>query len=405
MQQACAAEANSVDGPGVPTIRHAPRVAFLADTFHEVNGAARTCREFAAFANRHDYPFLSVRFANCESFTHDRNFSVMELKRSPLSIAVDHDLGFDLLFYRLWERLEERLRDFAPDLIHVMSPGELGILGALAAWRLQIPLVASWHTNVHEYAGRRLPFGNPGIRKRIEDFALRQILRIYERGVVLLAPSPELMDMLHQRTGKPVQLMVRGVDTDAFSPDHRTRTDRTCVIGYIGRFTPEKGVRFFAQLDEHLKNAGARNYRIFMAGKGSEEQWLRENLRSAEFQGILDPQALGRAYANMDLFVFPSRTDTFGNVVQEALASGVPAIVTDGGGPKTIVEPGVTGLVASSDEEMCRHVMRLIQNPEERTTMGAAGRIRMLTRSWDDVFQDIYRTYATYLDGAAAVAT
>jgi glycosyltransferase involved in cell wall biosynthesis len=100
----------------------------------------------------------------------------------------------------------------------------------------------------------------------------------------------------------------------------------------------------------------------------------------------------------MDLFVFPSRTDTFGNVVQEALASGVPAIVTDGGGPKTIVEHGATGLIASSEEEMCAHVLRLMRNPAERQAMAAAGRARMIARSWDRVFEDIYRAYSMCLD-------
>ncbi len=97
---------------------------------------------------------------------------------------------------------------------------------------------------------------------------------------------------------------------------------------------PEKGVRFFARLEHYLENAGVADFRIFIAGWGSEEPWLREHLRHAEFEGILDPQALGRAYANMDLFVFPSRTDTFGNVVQEALASSVPILVTGEGARK-----------------------------------------------------------------------
>src|SRR5262245_25127272 len=103
-----------------------PRVAFLADTFHEVNGAALTCRQLVAFAARRRYPFFSVRFAHQESFAASGPLWTMELKRSPLSIAVDPDLRFDLTFYRLQRRLERRLRQFAPDLIHVMSPGELG---------------------------------------------------------------------------------------------------------------------------------------------------------------------------------------------------------------------------------------------------------------------------------------
>ena len=162
---------------------------------------------------------------------------------------------------------------------------------------------------------------------------------------------------------------------------------------------PEKGVRFFAQLQEYLERAGVSDFRIFIAGWGSQEGWLRRHLRHAEFQGILDPEALGgRAYANMDLFVFPSRTDTFGNVVQEALASGVAALVTNGGGPQTIVDHGITGLISSNEEELCQNVLRLIRQPEARLAMGAAGRQRMLTRSWDDVFEKVYRAYVSCLD-------
>ena len=375
-----------------------PRVAFLTDTFHEVNGAARTCRELAAFANRLGYPFLNVRFARQQGFQREGQFWWLELKRTPISIGVDPDLRFDLLFYRLWTQLEQRLREFRPDVIHVIGPGELGILGAIAGWRLGIPLVASWHTNVHEYAARRFPFAAGHVRRRVQEFVLSQILRLYERGAVLLAPSPELVDMLHRRTGKPAFLMTRGVDAVAFSPQRRRRTDDAFVIGYVGRLMPEKGVRFFAQLEEYLERAGVSDFRIFIAGWGSQERWLRRHLRHAEFQGILDPEALGRAYANMDLFVFPSRTDTFGNVVQEALASGVAALVTNGGGPQTIVDHGITGLISPNEEELCHNVLRLIRQPEARLAMGAAGRQQMLTRSWNDVFEKVYRVYVSCLD-------
>jgi phosphatidylinositol alpha 1,6-mannosyltransferase len=221
----------------------------------------------------------------------------------------------------------------------------------------------------------------PRLRSRVESFVVDQVLRLYRRGEVPFAASPELVDLLHSRTGKPALLMTRGVDTSAFSPEHRQRNRAEIMVGYVGRLMREKRVRFFARLEQYLSDAGERNFRVYMAGWGSEERWLGTNLRHTEFDGILDPKALGRAYANLDLFVFPSRTDTFGNVVQEALASGVPAIVSDGGGPKTIVEHGRTGLIASSDEEMCGHVLRLMRNPLERAPMGAAGRASILPRS------------------------
>jgi glycosyltransferase involved in cell wall biosynthesis len=239
------------------------------------------------------------------------------------------------------------------------------------------------------------------MRQRIQKFTLEQILRLYRRAAVLLAPSSELVQLLEQRTGKPVWLMGRGVDTEAFSPAHRRRTEETFLIGYVGRFMPEKGVRFFARLEQYLERAGARDFRFYLAGHGAEEGWLRANLRKAQIEGVLDPKALGRAYADMDVFVFPSHTDTFGNVVQEALASGVPAVVTDSGGPKTIVTHGVTGLVSATDEKMCEQVLWLMRHPEERRAMGAEGRARMLTRPWDDVFRGVYQAYETCFESGS----
>jgi hypothetical protein len=249
-----------------------PRVAFLADSFHEVNGAAMTCRALAAFAGRRGYPFLSVRFARNQGAATEGAYQVQEFRRGPLSIGVDPDLRFDLTFYRLRERLDHCLRQFAPDVIHVMGPGELGILGALAAWRMGVPLVASWHTNIHEYAARRLPLASSGTRAWMEEFVLSRILRLYRAGAVLLAPSPELVNLLQQRAGKPARLMGRGVDSAAFSPQRRRRTDGTFVIGYVGRLMPEKGVRFFARLSATSKTgAHARRSRFWrsLARSGS----------------------------------------------------------------------------------------------------------------------------------------
>ncbi len=112
----------------------------------------------------------------------------------------------------------------------------------------------------------------------------------------------------------------------------------------------EKNVALLAQVQRELENAGHQHFRFLIVGHGAEEAWLREHLPRAEFTGVLKGEALASAYANMDLFVFPSHTDTFGNVVLEALASGVPAIVTPDGGPCSIVRDGVTGRIAPDGE-------------------------------------------------------
>ena len=141
---------------------------------------------------------------------------------------------------------------------------------------------------------------------------------------------------------------------------------------------------------------GHKSFRFLIVGHGGEEGWLRERLPRAEFPGVLRGEELSTAYANMDLFVFPSHTDTFGNVVLEALASGVPAIVTPDGGPCTIVRDGETGRIVP-DGEFAAAVAGVLADPEKHAEMRRAARAYALTASWDSVFEGVYAGYETIL--------
>src|SRR5205823_2542736 len=132
---------------------------------------------------------------------------------------------------------------------------------------------------------------------------------------------------------------------------------------------------------EELERLGHHSFHFLIVGHGNEEGWLRERLPRAEFTGVLRGEALATAYANMDVFVFPSHTDTFGNVVLEALASGVPAIVTSDGGPKTIVRDGETGRIVP-EEDFAAAVSAVLRDPAKHAEMHAAARAFALTASW-----------------------
>jgi len=142
------------------------------------------------------------------------------------------------------------------------------------------------------------------------------------------------------------------------------------------------------------------NFRFLIVGHGGDEAWLRERLPQAEFTGVLRGEALATAYANMDLFVFPSHTDTFGNVVLEALASGVPAIVTPDGGPRTIVRDGETGRIVP-DDQFAQTIAGLLSDPARLDEMRRAARAYALNASWDSVFEGIYADYETILPRVA----
>jgi glycosyltransferase involved in cell wall biosynthesis len=223
--------------------------------------------------------------------------------------------------------------------------------------------------------------------------SLNQLIRIYRRASIVFAPNPELLEMLESRTGRPAYLMPRGIDAELFSPGWRDRTAPEFVIGYVGRLSTEKNVRLLARLEPALVRAGLTNYKLLIVGDGNERPWLAEHLDRKELTGTLRGELLSRAYANMDVFVFPSLTDTFGNVVLEAMASGVPAIVSAEGGPKYIVRHGVNGFVAGTIDAFENAVLELKNDPEKRRLMSGAAREHALGYSWSSVFEGVYRRY------------
>ncbi len=379
----------------------APRVAFFTDSFHEVNGVALTSRQFEAFARGRGLPFLSVHCGPRELVVKEEPAWTYELQRGRAAFWLDRGLSCDPLLHLQHERVSDVLKEFHPDIVHVTGPGDVGTLGAWLAHSLRIPLVASWHTNLHEFAARRLErmlgaLPNPlrtAISRQADRASLNCVLQFYQLGKVLFAPNPELVDLLRRRTDRPTFLMERGIDTELFSPEKRDRSEGLLTLGFVGRITPEKGVRFLADIERALLGAGLCDFRFVIVGGGSEQQWLASHLWHAEFPGVLSGEMLARAYANMDIFVFPSHTDTFGNVILEAMASGVPAIVTADGGPKFLIRSGSTGFVAADEPDFLHLAVKLATDRALREKMSAAARQHALNRSWDRIFEDVYAAY------------
>lgn len=399
-----------------------PRVAFFPDSYHEVNGVAHTSRNFVGYAERHQLPFLCVRAGvaakgpttkvDPESQGTEGTSQWLELGRSAMAIRMERDLEFDLLFWRHVRAVGRALDRFRPDLIHITGPSELGVMGAYFAHKLGVPLVAAWQTNLHEYVPMRLsrvtrllPFGSRVAAERgLENGSLNALLRLYSMAKIVLAPNRELCETLTSRLGLPCHIMHRGIDTELFSPARRTRPrrDGPMVLGYVGRLSLEKNVGVLPDMAEELERLGMTDVRLLIVGQGAEEPYLRSMLKSAEFAGVLRGEALAKAYADMDLLLFPSHTDTFGNVVLEALGSGVPAIVTAHGGPKHIVRDGETGIVIPSRHAagsvgeaalFAEAIASLVGDPARLKRMSEAAREYALGCSWDSVFDGVYAAY------------
>lgn len=386
-------------------LERAPRIAFFTDSFHEVNGVALTSREFAGFARRHGYPFFSVHAGPETKHWREGTFETFELLNSNVVLGLEHDLAFDLLFLRHYRQMKSKLAEFRPDVVHLTGPSHAGLLGLILAHRMRVPIAASWHTNLHEFASRRLAKKMEWLSeqprrqmaKLTEKATLDITLQFYRVARILFAPNPELVDMLSTRLNRPSYLMQRGIDTKLFSPSYRTHNDGEFTIGFVGRLSPEKNVRLLAELEQALHASGAGDCRFLIVGDGSEREWLIKNMKRAIVPGILRGAALAEAYANMDVFVFPSVTDTFGNVVLESMASGVPPIVTASGGPRYLVQPGVNGYVTDTMQEIVRAVLHLRLSKSLRARMAEDARTTALSYSWDNVFDRIYQRYEELL--------
>jgi phosphatidylinositol alpha 1,6-mannosyltransferase len=381
-----------------------PRVALFADTFYEINGAANVIRRLTNFAAEKERPFLCVR-AGCETRRRrEGSLEILELKRGRCAVAMDGELKYDPLFWGYKNLVRSALADFQPDVLHLTGINDISQIGFYLAHFQNIPAVVSWHTNLHEYAASRLTSGffllrrlpvrwRLSLGKAIEMCVLRGLMRLHFLAQMQLAPNEELVAQIRRMTNRPTALMSRGVDAEFLHPGKRRRADEAFVLGYVGRLRPEKNVRFLAEVERRLAQAKIKNYRFVLVGEGAEEGWLRQNMRNVELTGVLRGEELARAFADMDLFVFPSKTDAFGNVVLEAMAAGVPAVVMSDGGPKFLIENGVNGYAAQSDDDFLSSIAGFAREPERLPAMRSAARLSAATRDWEKVFENLYENY------------
>ena len=379
-----------------------PRVAFFTDSFHEVNGVALTSRQFESYAGRHGLPMFSCHAGPEDRIWSEGSITRCEWSRSGARLAVEADLAFDLQFMRHRRRVREALTAFGADLVHITGPNDCSLLALMVAHDLGLPVVASWHTNVHEYAGRRLESVLHALPAAVrnslghasERISLDLILLLYKAARIVFAPNPELIRMLSDRLHRPAFLMSRGIDVQLFDPAKRSRSDGPFRIGFVGRLSREKGVDAFPQIEQRLRAAGRSNYEFVFVGDGSQRGYLERNMLSARCAGIKRGEELAAEYANLDVFLFPSLTDTFGNVVLEALASGVPVLTTASGGPQYLIEAGATGFICPTPGDFAARVLELMDHPQQRAAMSTAAREQATGRyGWDSVFTGVYRDY------------
>ncbi len=293
--------------------------------------------------------------------------------------------------------LHQALAAFAPDVVHAASPFVLGAAGLTAARRLGAATVAVFQTDVAGFAHSH----GLGVAS---STAWRWIRSVHERADVTLAPSTASVADLRAHAVPRVALWGRGVDAERFRPDRRGGAgtarlraawggDGATLVGYVGRLAPEKQVERLAALQ------GLDGVRLVVVGDGPAAAHVARALPDAVLTGSLDGDDLADAYAALDVFVHTGTRETFGQTLQEAMATGLPVVAPSAGGPLDLVRHGVDGLLyAPQDDAALRAcVARLAGDPATRAAMGAAGRAGVLPRSWGALGDELLGHYLVAL--------
>lgn len=277
------------------------------------------------------------------------------------------------------QRIAGSLRSFRPDVVHLASPFALGWRGVLAAEHLDLAAVAAYQTDVAAYTRRY------GIAATT-SIAQSHIARLHRRATMTLAPSADSARQLAELGIDRVRHWGRGVDAERFHPSRRDAAlrsawDAEVVIGYVGRLAPEK------QVEDLVALGDIPGTRLVIVGDGPRRTQLESLLPDALFLGHLDGGALAAAMASFDLFVHPGESETFGQTLQEAHASGVPVIATGRGGPLDLVRMGIDGWLYRPGDlaDLRMRVTDLAGDARKRRAFGEAGHAAVQQRSWESV--------------------
>jgi glycosyltransferase involved in cell wall biosynthesis len=293
----------------------------------------------------------------------------------------------------------QTLQQLQPDVIHVVNPAVLGLGGVFYAKTYGIPLVASYHTHLPEY----LQHYGLGM---LEGVMWELLKNVHNQAGLNLCTSTAMMQALSSRGIERVDLWQRGVDTETFHPDlaslaMRDRLSQGCpeapLLLYVGRLSAEKEVDRIKSVLQGIPSA-----RLALVGDGPHRAFLESHFEGTHthFVGYLQGQELGAAYASADAFVFPSRTETLGLVLLEAMAAGCPVVAANSGGIPDIVTDGVNGFLFDPADEQgaLKATQRLLANAQERETLRHNARLEAECWSWSAATSQLHRYYQSVVE-------
>jgi phosphatidylinositol alpha 1,6-mannosyltransferase len=312
-----------------------------------------------------------------------------------LTFPVYKDYRFPVAGHKSFE---DKLEEFKPDILHINSPCPLGYAAVKYGLRHNIPVVATYHTHFASYAKYYKV-------KALESVSWSYFKVIYNNCETVYVPSKPILEELNNHGLYNLQYLPHGVDTNIFNPvfyseewKSRNNLQGKTILLFVGRLVWEKDLNTLSMAYRILK--GKRDdVALVIVGDGPIKNELKEYMPDAIFLGQLSGSDLSTAYASSDIFVFPSTTETFGNVTIEAMASGIPPTCAKEGGAYGIIDDGVTGLITTPRDpiDLANKIEYLVNSPAKRKIIAANALAFAKEQSWEKIFIKLFLSYQEVL--------
>lgn len=371
------------------------RLALFTDTFlPQTNGVARTLNQLTKHLN--DRRIEHLLFTPKSSPEGSYADPIRPIASIPFFLYPECRLALPSM-----SSIKSELDAFQPDLLHMATPFNIGLCGLRYAHRLHLPHVASYHTHFDRY---------------LDYYRMKKMVPLYWKYMkwfhrscdATFVPSIETMETLHRQGFSQLKLWSRGIDCQLYTPNKRSSEVRDSygitaplLMLYVGRISPEKDIVTLAHAMHQLPESMQTQVHLLVVGDGPLLPELRKHApRNVSFTGFKHGEELAQLYASADLFVFPSSTETFGNVVLEAMASGLPVIAANAGGVKDLITPGLNGVMVEprSVDALVREICTWGNRSEPLHAMGLEGRRMALSRSWENIFDRLISDYEAIIE-------
>lgn len=364
------------------------RVAIFTGNYNHIrDGVSLTLNRLVDFLERKGIPVI-VFGPTVDEPALEHNGKLVSVPSVPMPGRPEYrvTVGFP-------DAAQQRLEEFAPTLVHLATPDLLGFRAMRWAQNNDIQIVSSYHTHFTSY----LKYYK---LEMLELLGWKYLQWFYSQSKHIYVPSPSMADELNkQGIEEGIRIWARGVHTDEFHPKKRDMEwrrsvgfdDDDKVVTFVSRLVWEKDLQTFVDVAQKLGDA----IRPMIVGDGPARKELENMLPEAHFTGFITGDNLHRAYASSDVFLFPSDTETFGNVTLEAMSSGLPCVVADATGSRSLVESGVNGFLAPPRDtiEFTRCVKKLAEDDPLRHKMSKAARQKALAYSWENVNEQLLDNY------------